>query len=441
MPKVITMSNYSATIVRISNVSNHPNADRLNLTNIHGNIVIIGKDIKVGDLGVYFPLESQLSEEFAKANDLIRRKDEDGKPAGGMLADNRRIRAIKLRGIPSMGLWMPVSSLERMVQFVRPDQSYKFKEGDINEGEETDGYFGISLCKKYIPRQSQTNGLGKRHKEGQKPHERKIIENQFRFHFDTAQLGKNVHRINPTDLIAVTWKLHGTSAIVGNVLVKRKLSWLEKLAVKLRVNVSTTEYDYIYASRRVVKNTDFNNHYYSEDLWTRVGRENFFGKLHPGEQVYYEIVGYTGDGGYIQKGFDYKCEPGTNKIYVYRITQTAADGSVVELQWNQVKDRCIELGVPSVPQEFYGLACDVFPWLRREDNWNENFLTELRRGFVFDQDSIFCNNSVPEEGVCVRKEGLNIEVYKLKAFRFLEFETKQLDEGTVDLETEQTSAE
>lgn len=54
--------------------------------------------------------------------------------------------------------------------------------------------------------------------------------------------------------------------------------------------------------------------------------------------------------------------------------------------------------------------------------------------YVYDQDSQFCKNKIPEEGICVRKEGLNIEVYKLKSFRFLEGETKSLDTGEVDTE-------
>lgn len=180
------------------------------------------------------------------------------------------------------------------------------------------------------------------------------------------------------------------------------------------------------------------NHYYSEDLWTRVGKEQFFGKLHPGETIYYEIVGFTGDGAYIQKGFDYKCLNGEYKIYVYRITYTTPGGSVVELQWNQVKDRCAELNVPAVPEVYYGIAADMVVLDVARDGMGEAFLQHLQQAYVYDQDSQFCDNKVPEEGICVRKEGLNIEVFKLKAFRFLEHETKMLDNEEQDLETTQS---
>jgi hypothetical protein len=229
---------------------------------------------------------------------------------------------------------------------------------------------------------------------------------------------------------------------VGNVLVKRKLNLLEKLLAKF-LPIKDSQYEYIYASRRVIKNEfmDAKQHFYSYDLWQEVGKQFFEGKLHAGEQVYYEIVGYLKDGGYIQKPFDYQCSPGELKIFVYRITQTSPDGTVTELQWNQVKQRCNQLFVPHVPEKYYGRACDLFPYLRVEEHWNENYFEALKTNFVYDQDSEFCNNRVPEEGICVRKEGLDIEVFKLKSFRFLEAETKSLDAGTVDVETEQQIAE
>lgn len=422
------MGNYSATVVRISNLRPHSNADRLVCTNIFGNNVIVGKDTKVGDLGLYFPLESQLGEEFAKANDLIRRKDENGKAAGGMFGDNRRVRAQTFRGEKSMGFFIPINSLNNFYSNGKPIDVF-------TEGQEIDEYMGFIISQKYTPRTN--NSHQNKPKEGRKPRESRIIENQFRFHFDTAQLGKNVHKIEPTDLVSITWKLHGTSAIVGNCLVKRKLGFVESVLKKLGVAVVDSHYDMIYASRRVVKNEfiEAKQHFYSEDLWSRIGENNFKDKLHQGEQVYYEIVGYTSDGAYVQKDFDYGCKPGECKVFVYRITQTSPDGSVVELQWNQVKTRCLELEVPHVPEIYYGKVGNLY---NISTDWNEALLENLKRDYVYDQDSQFCDNKVPEEGICVRKEGPQIEVFKLKSFRFLEAETKSLDANVVDIETEQT---
>lgn len=433
------MSNYSATVVRISNLRPHTNADRLICTNIFDNNVIVGKETKIGDLGLFFPLESQIGLEFAQANDLIRRKDENGKSVGGMFDANRRVRAQTFRGEKSMGFWIPIESIQNLSKIVNIDAWPV-------EGDEIEKIGDLIISQKYVVQPHRTPGSGR--KEGRKPRESRIIPDQFRFHFDTAQLGKNIHKLSPTDLITITWKLHGTSAIAAHVLVKRSLSWFEKLLDKLRlITPENRMYDYVYASRKVVKNEfqETKDHYYGHDLWSEVGKEHFGGKLHTGETVYYEIVGYTKDGGYIQKDFDYGCwiapmatDPPQHKVFVYRITQTAVDGSVTELQWNQVKERCTELGVEYVPEIYYGKAEELFPFLRRENHWNENFLSALKGVWVRDQDSQFCVNKVPEEGICVRKEGPNIEVYKLKSFRFLEYETKSLDKGEVDIETEQS---
>lgn len=461
------MSNYSATVVRISNLRPHTNADRLICTNIFGNNVIVGKETQIGDLGLFFPLESQLGKEFAEANDLLRRKDENGKPAGGMFDDNRRVRAQKFRGEQSMGFWIPIESIQNLSKIVNIDTWPV-------EGDEIEKIGSLIISQKYVPRNSRMPGAGGR-KEGRKPRESRILPDQFRFHFDTAQLGKNIHKLKPTDLVVITWKLHGTSAIAARVLVKRSLSWFEKLLTRFGVHIDPSVYDDIYASRRVVKNEfqETKDHYYGHDLWTEVGKEHFGGKLHTGETVYYEIVGYTKDGAYIQKDFDYGCSPQKNeegefytipsanpddvlnleatpawrikpqhKVFVYRITQTAVDGTVTELQWNQVKERCVELGVEHVPEIMYGEA-DLFAGAGEAtgfdlEEWQKQYLEYLRQKFVYDQDSQFCTNKVPEEGICVRKEGLNIEVFKLKSFRFLEYETKSLDKGEVDIETEQS---
>jgi hypothetical protein len=425
------MSNYACTVVRVGQILTHPNADRLERTLVFGNPVIFGKgNFEEGDLALFFPAESQLGEKYCQANDLIRRKDESGKSVGGMLEENRRVRTIKLRGQPSAGLLMPVESLDFLGK-------YNVKEGD--EFEEMDG---VQIATKYIPKKSNPSKNGPK-KGRQAPRESKIIPGQFRFHTDTSQLGKNLHKINPKDLLVLTWKMHGTSAIASNCLVKRKLTWYEKLLLWVNIQIVQTVYDMIYASRRVIKNEfqETKDHFYGYDLWTEVGQEHFAGKLQSGETVYYEVVGYKKDGGYIQAPFDYGCAIGEHKVYVYRITKTGFDGNVVELSWPQVVQRCLDMGVETVPVIFIGRANEILETDHEEmtiEQWRDAFLQELKENFVYDQDSRFCKNEVPEEGICVRKEGADFEVLKLKAFLFLEYETKQLDAGTVDIETQQT---
>ena len=103
---------YTGFITKLKNVHKHSNADRLLIGECFGNSVIVSLDYTEGQLGVYFPVDGQLSEEFCRVNDLVRRKDENGNPAGGYLdPDKRNIKAMKLRGERSDGLFLPLTSL------------------------------------------------------------------------------------------------------------------------------------------------------------------------------------------------------------------------------------------------------------------------------------------------------------------------------------------
>ena len=68
--------------------------------------------------------------------------------------------------------------------------------------------------------------------------------------------------------------------------------------------VSTdTKYDYIYSSRKVIKNEELNpnaQHYYKEDIWG-IAHEELKPFLQKGMTFYYEIVGFLPNGGSIQK--------------------------------------------------------------------------------------------------------------------------------------------
>ena len=271
------------------------------------------------------------------------------------------------------------------------------------------------------------------------------MDGQFHFHFDTSQLGKNIHRISPDSLISVTWKMHGTSSIVSNCLVKKNLKWYEKLIKFIGVDIVDTEYDYVYSSRKVVKNDAMKeyDHFYGEDLWTHAG-EQFKGMLHKGETAYFEICGFTPSGKAIQGKYDYGCSTNQYKIYIYRITQTNIGGVITELPWHQVSHRSKELGQETVPEIYYGkangLVSVLVPWDEEpEEAWRKLFFEWLKNNYVYDQDSQFCKNKIPEEGIVIRVElGDGIENFKLKSFAFLGWESKQLDFGEADMESEES---
>lgn len=410
--------NYRAVIFKINNIYPLEGMDNCIGTNIFGNNVILDKETNIGDIGLYFPVESCIGSEFLKANNLYRDSNlNSDKSKKGFFEENGRVRCMKFRGNPSAGFWCPIEFLSFLVNHNDcPD-----------EGESFNDLKGVSICKKYIPKTNRNShtGLGNGRPKQEKS---RVINEKFPQHMDTEHLFKNLHKIKEGNLLIFTWKLHGTSLRVGNVLVRRILNPLERLLKFFGVKVQETEYALLNGSRQVVKdvNNKRQNHWYKKDLWTEVGNQYFKDKLLPNEMIYAEIVGYVpGTESLIQKGFTYACKPGTCEVYIYRITRDNVD-----LSWEAIKDRCKELGVNHVP--------DVI-----QDHYNASFyatidddpesLTGLIK-MMLEQDCII-DSSHPEEGVVCRIEGLVPQFYKAKAFRFLEYETKALDSGEQDMET------
>jgi hypothetical protein len=426
--------NYCATVIEINNLVPLPNCDNVQAAIVFGNSVIVSKDVKKGDVGLFFPVETALSSEFLSANNLYR-KPEFGNvdpEKKGFFEQSGRVKAMKFRGNKSEGFWIPLNSLEYLGIGL----------SDLAVGIEFDVLNGKDICKKYIPRGQRRSG-GQNAARAKMPKlENQIVEGQFKFHFDTEQLRKNVHKILPTDWISISDKWHGTSAIVANVLVNRKLSIVERIAQLFGITVQHTEYGLTYSSRRVVKGITGEakktaQHFYSEDIWGVVCKE--IEQLIPkGFTVYGEIVGYTKDGGAIQAGYHYGCPHKEHRFLVYRVTVTNADGVTIELTWPQMKQFCEKFGLEMVKEFYYGQAGNLFRDIEFTDirEWQQAFLEKLTATYVNDQMCPHNNNEVPAEGVVVRVDHLNeCESFKLKNFKFLEWETKQLDQGVVDIET------
>ena len=422
----LTNKNYCATVVAIQNVIPLENCDNVVHTSIMGNLIVVSKDIRIGELGLFFPVECQLSKEYLSANNLYRNQlmnvDTTQK---GYFEDNGRIKCVKFRGHNSEGLFMPLKSLDFITE----------KYPEINT--EFNSINGVEICKKYIIRIDRTPGTKKDRNKNMKKYESKLVDNQFRFHLDTSALYKNLHEITPDSLISITYKIHGTSAISSYILCKKPLKWYEKILNKIGVNIVDTHYDYIWSSRKVIKNPELNSnaeHYYKEDIWS-IAHKELEPFLQKGMTIYAEIAGYLPTGGYIQSQYDYGCEEKQHKIFVYRITQTNADGKVFEFSAKQVQKWCKSNGLLPVPELFYGYAKDLFNDERLTlNNWRKKFLEEIKNRYN-EKNCYLCTNILPEEGCVVRLDDkLNCEVFKQKSILFLEGETKMLDKGIIDIE-------
>ena len=357
------MSEHVAYIVKINELHPHSNADRLQIATIFSNNVIVDLNTQIGDFGVYFPIDLQLSEEYCKVNDLVRRKDENGNPAGGYLdPEKRNIRAMKLRGEKSEGLFMPLTSLAYTGET-------KFEIGD-----KIDIVNGHEICRKYIPRGNRSFSAHTR--QGNKTRKHSVpIAPLFAEHADTEQLVYNMNAFKPGDQIEITLKMHGTSGRTG--YLPKFQGYKRTLLDKIFRRQGTPIYDwgYVTGTRRVVLNDFEDGGFYGSNAFREPHAKFFEGKLWKGETVYYEIVGFTNTGIPIMPQvsndrisdkkfrkrygevttFSYGCvswpreDEKQSDMYVYRMTMTNEDGDVIEYSPDFMRYRCEQMGVKYVP--------------------------------------------------------------------------------------------
>lgn len=352
---------YNAVVCKIS-TRELPGLDRIQLGTCCGYSVIVSKDVQDGQLGLFFEAGGQLSEEFCDQNDLLRRKLDDGTDAGGYFEPNRRVKAIKMRGIKSEGFWIPLSSL-----------NYTNSSDKLAEGNQFSEINTHPICNKYFTPETLRRVRG-----GQRSNYRSETL-MFRKHIETESLRKCLPVIPADAILYLSEKLHGTSGRYGRILDERPpegfrekcVAFLERV---FRVAGDWRDWCYLNGSRNIILERRNGVGFY--------GREQFrFNstraiRLRKGETLYYELVGYTEDGKPIMNPqdtaslkdkevekkfgkrviYDYGCSEGECALYVYHITMTNEDGSAVEYSWPQVVQRCKELGLKTVPV----IACLIY---------------------------------------------------------------------------------
>ena len=363
-------------VVKVEKLRPHPNADRLQIATFFGNDTCVGLDVEFGEVGVYLPSDLQLSIEYCDANHLCR-KDANGMPDSGYLErEKRHIKAINLRGEKSDGIYMPLTSLS-----FTGINILDFKVGDtitvVN---------GIEICKKYIPRGRKPYACG----GGNRVRKKKLpIAPLFSEHADTEQLAYNLSAFKPGDEIEITLKMHGTSQRTAYLPVLKGYKRTLWDRITRKEGTPIYEYDYVSGTRRTILN-DYEGGFYGSNAFRKQHHDQFIGKLMKGEEVFYEVVGFTDSGQSImgncrndkvgkefvkQYGeetvFSYGCSPTgesetrltdlndldttyvvekpQSDIYVYRMTMTNEDGFTVEYTPDFMRYRCEQMGVKCVP--------------------------------------------------------------------------------------------
>lgn len=372
------MSEHCGYVVKVNELRKHPNADRLNIATFFGNDTCVSLDVVKGEIGIYFPVDLQLSEEFCLENHLLRKKPDGTPDTGYMDSKKRNVTAVRLRGEKSDGLFLPL----KCVAYTGINLD------ELNIGDTVTTLNGHEICKKYIPirkHHSADNRVNKIRKK------KVPIAPLFVEHADTEQLAYNMGAFKNGDLVEITLKMHGTSGRTGylprlvdivptNILAvfceikdrNRKLNKLQKAMIAYFDKHSRPKYDWglVSGTRRTVLDS-FDGGFYGSNEFREKHEKVFEGKLHKNETVYYEIVGFTDDGTPImpkasnkklnnkefikQYGeetvFSYGCDPDNKKsdLYVYRMTTTNEDGDVVEYTPDFMRYRCEQMGVKCVP--------------------------------------------------------------------------------------------
>lgn len=415
--------NYTATVVSLKAITPLEKMDNVVGTPIFGSQAIVGKDYKVGDIGIVFPAETQLSEEYARMNNLHRHGNlNDDEAAKGYLEDNRRVKAVKFMGHRSDCLFMPLESLA----FTGVDT------GDLKEGDTFDQLSGKEICKKYlVKRTSGQNRLEKNKKKGFERIDKKFLPE----HYDTENYFKNEHVIPGYKRIVVTQKLHGTSIRIGHTHVRRKLKPHERVAKLLGVKVQENELDYVFGSRKVIKdiNNPNQNHYYQTegyDMYTTEGKK-LQGLIPENFLLYGELIGFTPEGAPLQPDYTYNVPDKTCDLYIYRIAFINGQGRMIDLSWDQVKEFCTDLGLKHVPELWVGQHEDF-----NAEEWRDTRFYDKLHGGYKNAVPLGSNKKLVDEGVCIRVDGLAPYILKAKSPIFLAWETKKMDEEAYDAEAE-----
>lgn len=511
--------NYAAKIVRVDAIEEIPNANSIVRATLGESKVVVSKDAQVGDIVVYFPVGSAISKKFLSTNNLffnpesnsnypeykelksvIKVMEEDTmdtatsnealvkmksklKGMTGLFDKHGRVKIVSLRGVYSEGFVAPIEMLEKTWPELR-SEIWSMRLGVLFDkiGEDV-------LCTKYIPKIQSKTKPGMVTRPALTSGFDRIIPDTFKFHYDTTKLDNHLYCIHPDDEITITVKVHGTSAILANIPVRKKLPWWKKLGKKVGIKVEDTEYDCIYSSRRVIQNQYGNVEDTRGNIYASLYKT--LGSIVPKDTIIYgELVGYIeGTQTGIQQPcgivHDYGCKPGEWAFMPYRMVTTIG-GNDMEWTVKEVYDWTLET-IESLPDRLrprllpLNIICsgkagnmyDSFDKICKQDlqadfeadvekygntpgvdhlplyltsleeyrihRWRIEWLEDMKNDDVFlriEEPEPMCNNpKVPREGVVIRlTHDTQPRAFKLKSKAHYALSDKSTNKGEADPE-------
>lgn len=226
--------------------------------------------------------------------------------------------------------------------------------------------------------------------------------------------------------------IHNTSQRFGFIKVLHKYKKYSFKWFKNKLGLIPSEtYEHVIGTRNVTFDpiemvNNKNKGYYSDESFRERVVKDLYGKLHKNEMLFFEVVGWINETTPIMPPakikdlkekslkkygdlmyYSYGTKKGEADIFVYRIAHLMDDGTLIDLTFDQVKERCKQLGIKHVPE-----VVDQFIY-----DGDEQKLRDLVESLT-DGDDI-TDPSHLREGVCIRAESYPTPfVTKNKSFYF-----------------------
>ena len=252
-------------------------ADNIELAVVGGwNAITKKGEYQVGDKVVVATTDAVIPQELSDRMEVTN-----------YLRKGQRVRTVKLRGVYSECLLIPIK--------------YLYLHKEINDGDDMMELLGITKYEPPVKMVEMSVG-GRKFKYHQNPN--------FHVYYKFPNMKNVPDMFNEDDDVVITRKLHGTNARYG-IVKKKKLSFLDK--IRGWFGNQWVGYEYVYGSHNVEKGSDSQGFYNSdvwktieekynirEKLWDHVKDTYFPDGIGSGFIIYGEIYGHG-----IQKNYDY----------------------------------------------------------------------------------------------------------------------------------------
>lgn len=333
-----------AIVAKVTAVMGIPGADKIHVAVVLGENVIVSKDVGVGYIGVLFPADTQLSEQYCHENNLFRHATENKNPEKvGFFETSRRVRVQPFLKVKSTAYFVGFESFAYIGGVDVFTLGYTF-----------DQLRGSPICCKYIS-QATRDSINK---QGRPKQANQTLAPYFEKHVDSAQFQHNVGLIPKGALLSFHAKVHGTSHRSSLTKVNVNLPKWKIVVNKLLPLFPTDKWEHIVGTRNVVLTQNRDGFHGSEQF-----RFDVMEMLKPymvnGLTVFGEIAGYangkpimavhsgkaTKDKVFQKKYGDnivysYGCKEHEYRFHIYRITQMTQEGANVDYSQKQLEQWC-----------------------------------------------------------------------------------------------------